>query len=258
MGTKEFIEAFEAGTKDLEAFSVGASPGCSECGLDAGSLDVSGVAWRGHPLRFWSEGSGDLYLYVESLGPVGAVRAGSWEEAWECVIDSIMDDADPADPDTYARSYEPDAPEGELADGCHYRSGSPDVVNGLRSPIAREDINGSRLIGPIRPADEHGAPLETVTVDVPGAYRVELDVDWGDLEGPRACAEEGGFSWSECDICGSSLGGDRYPAHWIYTAPDGRRSIEHERVCVDCLMYAANGDVPESWGEDDDESEEGA
>lgn len=32
-----------------------------------------------------------------------------------------------------------------------------------------------------------------------------------------ACDEEceGWFSWLDCDGCGSTLGGDRHPAHWI-------------------------------------------
>ncbi len=34
---------------------------------------------------------------------------------------------------------------------------------------------------------------------------LEIRVDLEDLE----------FSWSECDCCGSSLGGSRYPAHFV-------------------------------------------
>lgn len=97
------------------------------------------------PLRTWDDGFGPLWLYVESLGPVGVVRARTWGEAYACVVDEIMDDADPSDPDTYARSYDESAEEGELAEGCSYRGGIP-LNPALRSPIAREDLNGSRLV----------------------------------------------------------------------------------------------------------------
>lgn len=55
-------------------------------------------------------------------------------------------------------------------------------------------------------------------------------------------AEESSFSWSDCDSCGSSLGGDRHPAHFLY-----RGEIQHLTVCVDCLLFHANGDLPEDW-----------
>lgn len=64
-------------------------------------------------------------------------------------------------------------------------------------------------------------------------------------------ANEGGFSWSSCDACGSSLGGDRYPAHGFSKPFDnGDDILVHLDVCADCLCYLANGDVPEDWEED--------
>ena len=54
--------------------------------------------------------------------------------------------------------------------------------------------------------------------------------------------DEGNFSWSACESCGSTLGGNRYAAHGII---DG--DVYHFDVCVDCLMYHANGEVPETW-----------
>jgi len=44
-------------------------------------------------------------------------------------------------------------------------------------------------------------------------------------------AEEPGFSWSPCDLCGSSLGGDRHPAHGVIGD-----EIFHLDICTDCLM----------------------
>ena len=59
-------------------------------------------------------------------------------------------------------------------------------------------------------------------------------------------SDEGGFSSSECGICGSKLGGDRYIWHWV----DEYNTIIHENDCCrDCLMYLANGDEPDSWDE---------
>jgi hypothetical protein len=56
--------------------------------------------------------------------------------------------------------------------------------------------------------------------------------------------EEGdlGFSWRSCEGCNSPLAGDRYQAHALL--------VEHNEwttlaVCTDCLLYIANGDVPE-------------
>ncbi len=98
------------------------------------------------PLRTWDDGFGPLWVYVDSLGPVGVVRARTWEDAYACVVDEIMDDADPTDPDTYARSYDERAEENELAEGCSYRGSGVPSNPDLRSPIARGDLNGSRLV----------------------------------------------------------------------------------------------------------------
>lgn len=55
--------------------------------------------------------------------------------------------------------------------------------------------------------------------------------------------DEGGFSWSSCDACGSHLGGQRYSAH-AFTEKGERLHLE---VCEDCLVFIANGDEPASW-----------
>jgi hypothetical protein len=44
--------------------------------------------------EFWDAGYGPLWLWSESLGPRGVVRATNWENAYECVIDELMDDAE--------------------------------------------------------------------------------------------------------------------------------------------------------------------
>ena len=90
-------------------------------------------------------------------------------------------------------------------------------------------------------------------------YLEGLDVDVGFCPGCRECGcdcedadscdcdpdvmDEGHFSWSQCDGCGSRFGGDRYSAHGI--TREGK--ILHLDVCSDCLMYLANGEEPEEW-----------
>ena len=54
---------------------------------------------------------------------------------------------------------------------------------------------------------------------------------------------EGSFSWEPCDICGSHLGGDRFSAH----ALDDDGQIIHLEVCTDCVMFMANGELPDNW-----------
>ena len=44
------------------------------------------------------------------------------------------------------------------------------------------------------------------------------------------------FSWRPCVCCGSTLGGDREPAHGV--TPEG--TIEHFECCIDCVL-AING-----------------
>jgi len=55
--------------------------------------------------------------------------------------------------------------------------------------------------------------------------------------------EDGGFSWAACDLCGSTLGGDRFAAHGF--TPEGK--LIHLDICMDCLQYLANGTIPEEW-----------
>jgi len=50
------------------------------------------------------------------------------------------------------------------------------------------------------------------------------------------------FSWSGCDLCGSTLGGDKEVWHGV----DRDNNIVHgEYACMDCVFYLANGDIPQ-------------
>lgn len=55
--------------------------------------------------------------------------------------------------------------------------------------------------------------------------------------------EELGFSWQECECCGSVLGGNRFKACKI----DSSKELEEYSVCTDCINYIANGEEPETW-----------
>jgi len=75
-----------------------------------------------------------------------------------------------------------------------------------------------------------------------------LDVEPGDPQhllhiDAQEIAGEASFSWSDCDSCGSGLGGDRLPAHGL----NSKEELVHLRVCVDCVHYIANGGEPEGW-----------
>lgn len=50
------------------------------------------------------------------------------------------------------------------------------------------------------------------------------------------------FSWGECGICGSRLGGDR--SYWHAIDGTSGRLWHFDDACTDCVMYIANGDEP--------------
>jgi hypothetical protein len=74
----------------------------------------------------------------------------------------------------------------------------------------------------------------------PGDPHLLLDYELQEIAG------EASFSWSDCDSCGSGLGGDRLPAHGL----NSKEELVHLRVCVDCVHYIANGEEPEGATDD--------
>ena len=60
---------------------------------------------------------------------------------------------------------------------------------------------------------------------------------------PERCelADEPEFSWQPCDSCGSTLGGDRHPAHGLID-----NELAHFKICIDCALYYANGELPDA------------
>ena len=79
-------------------------------------------------------------------------------------------------------------------------------------------------------ADDHGVDQDTF----------DAGVESGEIP------NEGSFSWSGCDLCGSALGGTLEPYHYWDKETD---TIVHGfGACVDCICYIANGDEPEVEG----------
>lgn len=60
-------------------------------------------------------------------------------------------------------------------------------------------------------------------------------------EHDRELAEEASFSWRPCDSCGSSLGGNRYPAHGWMKREGHEDLLLHLNVCTDCLYFLNYG-----------------
>ena len=66
----------------------------------------------------------------------------------------------------------------------------------------------------------------------PGCAECGLE-DCDEMEGDAyECAGEPSFSWSPCEVCDSTLGGDRHPWHAM---SDGQ--LVHGTCCTNCLMY---------------------
>ncbi len=73
-----------------------------------------------------------------------------------------------------------------------------------------------------------------------------IECEYADGDENHLC--ESHFSRSQCGSCGSTLGGDREQATMIpldYKA--GEDTMIDIDICVDCLMFWANGDLPEQW-----------
>jgi hypothetical protein len=54
----------------------------------------------------------------------------------------------------------------------------------------------------------------------------ELREAWED-----GLVDESSFSWSPCEACGSTLGGNRYVTH----GRDGDAALVHLEICYDCF-----------------------
>ena len=90
---------------------------------------------------------------------------------------------------------------------------------------------------------EHYCEGLTVAVGCRG-----IKCEYADGDEDHQC--EPSFSWTQCDSCGSRFGGDREQATGIpndFKAGEGESRFVDMSICVDCIMYHANGDEPETW-----------
>ena len=72
----------------------------------------------------------------------------------------------------------------------------------------------------------------------------EFEDAWSSCE----ICDEPAFDTSECGICGSGLGGDRWVWHWL----DDNNEIMHEDdACIDCVMYICNGELPTEYEDEE-------
>lgn len=58
--------------------------------------------------------------------------------------------------------------------------------------------------------------------------------------------DEGGISRAGCDCCGNSLQQKLYDGH-AFIELNGKEVLTHLDLCEDCVMFIANGDMPQNW-----------
>ena len=106
------------------------------------------VSQYGREIRFWDDGFGPLWVYRESLGRLGYVRALTWEEAYECVLDEILDPIPVSElHEAYGFDSQAEFEEAvntrpetmELCEGYQYQS------NSTGTGIVAIDLNGESL-----------------------------------------------------------------------------------------------------------------
>lgn len=90
--------------------------------------------------------------------------------------------------------------------------------------------------------NDDGDTIKTAVVCFDEAY------ERGEVE------SEGSFSWSGCGICDSTLGGNLEVWHGVSKETGG--VLHFDDACVDCVVYLANGDVPEEPEGENEENEE--
>ncbi len=95
--------------------------------------------------------------------------------------------------------------------------------------------------------------VERVTANLKGVQFFSVGGCDGCESCPNGSESEGSFSGRRCFSCGSGLAGDRHPAHGFIAATEEEARkpeclMEHFEVCTDCVMFHANGDLPDEHG----------
>lgn len=176
MNTQKFFQALDAARAELSTYSdtrdrdriISAENALHEAEQEVTEVfaDFEVLSKTGHPLRFWDDGFGPLWVYSETLGALGVVRAKSWEDAFSACQDEIMDGATFAEMvescDLSAEDIAEIESGGDLPDGYQFRSSGEPSNGKLHGELCCEDINGCSLE---RLTPELAAALE-LTVNV--------------------------------------------------------------------------------------------
>lgn len=149
--TQAFFQAIDAAKAAVEKMPGGYAEhfDALQCLEDAESaveelVKGAEVIHNSTAVKWYDDGYGQLYVYSETIGVCGVVRAKSWESAYEICQDEIMDGSSFAEmiedcgltPEDVAAIEKG----GDLPDGYAYRSNS----DGGKC-LCVEDVNGSAL-----------------------------------------------------------------------------------------------------------------
>lgn len=99
--------------------------------------DLKSVTQNGNVLKVYDGGFGPLWLYAESLGVIGVMRAQTWEEAYEIAQDEFMNSVD----DCEMEEWEEEFGENCIEDTCWQEQYCISPNNGFK----HRDINGEWL-----------------------------------------------------------------------------------------------------------------
>jgi hypothetical protein len=118
----------------------------SSDGIQCDSARFIGVRtpW-GTMLRSYDDGHGPLWVYLESLGVIGVVRAPNEADAINAIEDEIQDDADPDYLKEWAEENPTRVENGELPDGVSYRPNGAGSNAWNKTALCQEDLNGASI-----------------------------------------------------------------------------------------------------------------
>ena len=101
-------------------------------------------------MRYWDNGFGRLWLYVETMGPLGLIRAETWEEAFETAQDEIMDGCTWSELQSEYGLTDAEMAEieetGDLPEGAQWRSNGEPSNDGVHGCICIEDLSGCDVV----------------------------------------------------------------------------------------------------------------
>ena len=114
---------------------------------------VSVTQHWGGAVRCWDDGMGQLWLYQDAGGTLGVVRAQTWEDAYDCVLDEILT---PIPADEVAEAY--GFPDQAALDAAIAAGAEPELVEGYQY---QSNATGTGIV----PIDLNGELLEPLTVE---------------------------------------------------------------------------------------------